>query len=158
MSKKLDKNYSIQVRFGLHTASYCHRKLGTYPLGSVRISLNPFVTKKNIDYLREALKKNIMAKLVRDKIRKIILDKGKNPIGYFSNKKELKKLLAEKLVEEAKEFNEDHIEEELADVQEVIDAIYENFGFSRESIRNIQDKKRKERGGFEKGYVLEDVQ
>ncbi len=98
-----------------------------------------------------------MAKLVRDKIRDIILEKGQNPIGYFSKKAELKYLLAEKLVEEAKEFREDNIEEELADIQEVIDAIYETFGFSKECIKKIQKKKRKERGAFKQGYVLEDV-
>ncbi len=98
-----------------------------------------------------------MGKLVRDKIRDIIIEKGQKPLGYFSSKKEFKRRLAEKLVEEANEFCEDKNEEELADVLEVVDAIYKVYGYSKDAVHDIQEKKRKARGGFNKGYILKSV-
>ena len=68
--------------------------------------------------------------------------------------------LAEKLVEEAKEFLEDRnkeklAKEELADVLEVIEAIYIAFQYTKEEVRKIQNEKRAKKGAFEQRYILE---
>ncbi len=99
-----------------------------------------------------------MKKLVRNKIKEIIEKKGQKSIGYFSNEKERRDLLAAKLVEEAEEFSKDKNEEELADLQEVIEEICKVYGFSKKKINHIQKKKKKEKGGFCMGYVLEAVE
>jgi len=54
------------------------------------------------------------------------------------------------------EFCEAENEEEMADMLEVIDAICVHKNFKRETIITIQQKKREERGGFEKWIILEE--
>jgi cysteine desulfurase family protein len=51
----LDQAFDIAVRPGLHCAPYIHRSLGTFPEGTVRVSLGPFNTEEDIDRLAEAL-------------------------------------------------------------------------------------------------------
>ena len=46
---KLDKESDIAVRVGLHCSPAAHRTLGTFPEGTVRISLGPFNTDEDID-------------------------------------------------------------------------------------------------------------
>ncbi len=53
----LDEEYGILCRVGLHCAPAAHRTLGTFPTGSVRISLGAFHQESNIEYLLEALQK-----------------------------------------------------------------------------------------------------
>lgn len=52
----LDKRYDIAVRCGLHCAPIAHRTIGTFPAGTVRISLGYFNTQEDIDYLLRALR------------------------------------------------------------------------------------------------------
>jgi len=52
---KLDKNYEIAVRPGLHCASLAHKKLGTTDIGLVRISHGCFNTIDDIDELLKAV-------------------------------------------------------------------------------------------------------
>ena len=52
---ELDTRYDIAVRVGLHCAPAAHKTLGTFPQGTVRISLGPFNTKDDIDVLCEAI-------------------------------------------------------------------------------------------------------
>lgn len=49
-AKILDKN-GIAVRSGLHCAPSAHKAIGTISLGTVRVSVATFNTKKEIDYL-----------------------------------------------------------------------------------------------------------
>ena len=45
----LDKKFDIAVRAGLHCAPLCHKILGTYPSGTVRVSLSHDSTHEDID-------------------------------------------------------------------------------------------------------------
>ena len=53
----LDTEFGIQVRAGLHCAPLIHEAIGSYPLGTVRISLGHFTTATDIDALLSALHK-----------------------------------------------------------------------------------------------------
>lgn len=51
----LDEAFGICVRPGLHCAPYLHRALGTFPDGTIRVSLGPASTEEEIDRLGGAL-------------------------------------------------------------------------------------------------------
>ncbi len=51
----LDTSFDIAVRPGLHCAPYIHRRLGTFPDGTLRFSPGPFNTDADIDAFLEAL-------------------------------------------------------------------------------------------------------
>lgn len=51
----LDNSFDIIVRSGLHCAPLIHKGLGTYPLGSVRVSPSYFTTDKEIELFLEAI-------------------------------------------------------------------------------------------------------
>ena len=48
-------SFGIAVRPGLHCAPYCHRRLGTFPDGTIRLSPGPFNTADDIDAFLDAL-------------------------------------------------------------------------------------------------------
>ena len=52
----LDQSFDIAVRPGLHCAPYIHRSLGTFPDGTVRVSVGPFNTPDELDRLADAVK------------------------------------------------------------------------------------------------------
>ena len=68
--------------------------------------------------------------------------------------------MREKLEEEVKEFlsadEKDKIEE-IADILEVLYAICDARGVSREKIEEIRAQKAQERGGFQKRIILEET-
>ena len=51
----LDEKYNIAVRGGLHCAPLCHKFLGTIITGAIRISLNHYNSKRQINKLIKAL-------------------------------------------------------------------------------------------------------
>lgn len=51
----LDDSFDIAVRPGLHCAPYCHKQIGTFPSGAVRVSPGPFNTADEVRTLLEAL-------------------------------------------------------------------------------------------------------
>ena len=53
----LDSDYNIKNRSGLHCAPLAHETLGTFPSGTVRLSLSYFNTKEEIYYTLMALNK-----------------------------------------------------------------------------------------------------
>lgn len=57
----LQNTYGITVRTGLHCAPFCHRKLGTQPFGTVRISLSIFNTHDELEQLINSLLEIIAA-------------------------------------------------------------------------------------------------
>lgn len=105
-------------------------------------------------------KKDQYPKLVRDKIPEII----KENAGVFPEQKTLSKdeefvdYLLKKLVEEATEVyhsaDQDNLEEELADVYEIIDTLLALRKTTRGEIDAIQKEKRAKRGGFEKRILM----
>lgn len=98
-----------------------------------------------------------LPKLVRDRIPEIIEDDGADPVLREAAEGEVEALLADKLVEEAEEFRDDRELEELADVLEVMKRLVEVRGGTWEELDDLRQKKKEERGGFDKGFVLEDV-
>lgn len=96
-------------------------------------------------------------KLVRDKIPEIIKRKGKEPIIHIANKKEYWQGLREKLKEEVDEFLKKLNKEELADILEIIYAICDFKEINKNNLENLRKKKVKERGGFKKKIILEEV-
>ncbi len=95
-------------------------------------------------------------KLVRDKIPEYIIKKGGIPIIHIANEAEYWQKLKEKLSEEVKEFFNSETIEEIADVQEVIDAICKYKKFNKKKLESIRVKKAKERGVFKKKIILEE--
>lgn len=99
----------------------------------------------------------IYNKLVRDKIPQVIEATGKKYDIRIADKEEHYKLLEAKLKEEVNEFLQDKNLEELADVMEVLFGLANNMGYSEEELFKKREEKKAERGGFDKGIVLEKV-
>lgn len=93
-------------------------------------------------------------KLIRDKIPEIIRNDGKECEVRILDDEEYLKELNKKLGEELNEYYESGEVEELADIAEIIYAIAEHKGVSREEFEKIRVSKREERGGFEKKVFL----
>ena len=53
----LDQAFDIKVRTGLHCAPAAHKTLGTFPLGTIRLSVGYFNTVDDIDFTLEAIEK-----------------------------------------------------------------------------------------------------
>lgn len=96
-------------------------------------------------------------KLVRDRIPEIIKSAGKQCEYRISDNREKLDLLISKLDEETQEFKEDKNLEELADLMEVLFALTKNLGFTEEELIKKREEKRGERGGFDRGIVLQNV-
>lgn len=56
LSDVLYNKYGIEIRSGLHCSPLAHRSLGTFPSGTVRISLSKLHRNSDLDYLFDALK------------------------------------------------------------------------------------------------------
>lgn len=53
----LNSEFNIKTRSGLHCSPLAHKTIGTYPTGTVRLSISLFNTKEEIDYTLNALQK-----------------------------------------------------------------------------------------------------
>src|SRR3989344_7180353 len=95
-------------------------------------------------------------KLVRDKIPKIIRQKGGKAIIHIANRKQYWEKLKEKLREEVEEFNIRPSMEDLADILEVVEAIIEFKRFSKAKLKKVKKDKKREKGGFKKRIILEE--
>jgi cysteine desulfurase family protein len=51
----LDREYGIEVRVGLHCAPEAHRTIGTFPMGTVRVSPGWFTTEEDIESFLRAM-------------------------------------------------------------------------------------------------------
>jgi len=51
----LDQSFDIAIRPGLHCSPYIHRSLGTFPDGTVRVSVGPFNAHEHMDALASAV-------------------------------------------------------------------------------------------------------
>ena len=92
---------------------------------------------------------------MRDRIPEIIRQNGGNPQVRIATGSELDRLIRLKIVEEAKELLSSGEDEEIADVLEALEALLVHRSVDRAGIEDARLKKRQERGGFEKGFVLE---
>lgn len=88
------------------------------------------------------------AKLVRDKIPRIIEASGKKPILRKLSEEEYLIELDKKLDEEVAEYQADKSLEEMADILEVLFAICEARGHTVEELMAVKETKKKARGGF----------
>jgi len=102
---------------------------------------------------------NEYPKLVRDNIPEII--KSKNKVAgtrVLESEEEYLKFLLKKIIEEAHELEHSveagNIQEELADVLELIHTIIKLKKWTVEDIVNVQKDKRKKNGGFEKRLLM----
>ena len=102
------------------------------------------------------------AKLIRDKIPDILLDKGVTAHFYQLNQEEYLNSLDNKLMEEAKEVfaaeTIQDIREELSDVLEVINAIASARGISFADIEETRLQKKAQKGGFENKIYCEFIE
>jgi len=96
-------------------------------------------------------------KLIRDRIPEIISQSGKTFSVTTLSQNDYSRALAEKLVEEAQEAylaDEAHLLDELVDVSEVIIVLLKVHGWQEADLIKAQEKRRQERGGFEKRLRL----
>lgn len=96
-------------------------------------------------------------RLVRDRIPEIINQSGERAAVDALNATEYQQALRRKLVEEAQEAamaSERDLVIELADLFEVMEALMSTSGTSWEAVRQVQAKRRVERGGFTRRLLL----
>ena len=88
-------------------------------------------------------------KLVRDRIPDLIRATGTEPRTRTADPAEYEALLRDKLTEEVAEFlASDGDPAELADILEVVYAVADALGVSRESLERLRAAKERERGAF----------
>lgn len=61
MAFRLEQEYGIATRCGLHCAPKAHQTLGTFPQGTVRFSVGPFTTFEEVDYVQGAVEELLRA-------------------------------------------------------------------------------------------------
>ena len=93
-------------------------------------------------------------KLVRDRIPDLITAQGQKPHTRILDDGEYTRALEAKLDEEVAEFHADQNAEELADILEVVYALAESIGCTREELFTCYEKKHAGRGGFQKRIFL----
>ena len=96
-------------------------------------------------------------KLVRDRIPEIIRRSGRQCATETMSEAEYQQALRAKLVEEGEEAAQAGAQKlvtELADLCEVFDALLAAYRIERQAVLAEQEKRRKERGAFEKRIRL----
>lgn len=100
----------------------------------------------------------VYGKLIRDLIPEIVVKDGKKPVTHIATDEEYRLKLFEKLREEVEEFmTSDKPEEELADILEVMHAIYELVGTTHETVEIVRHEKAQKRGRFTQRLILDVV-
>ncbi len=51
IATRLDREFGVMVRAGLHCAPAAHGRLGTHPDGSLRVGVGPFTDAHDVDRL-----------------------------------------------------------------------------------------------------------
>lgn len=97
-------------------------------------------------------------KLVRDKIPVQQIANGDKPEYWKLNDADYVKELIRKLNEEVSEFGrESNLEEEIADVEEILDCLINVTKSSRNKINSIREKKNTKAGSFKKRLYIDYV-
>tara|TARA_Y100000034_G_C6640475_1_gene279939 strand:- start:201 stop:512 length:312 start_codon:yes stop_codon:yes gene_type:complete len=97
-------------------------------------------------------------KLIRDKVPTIMSSKEKNFSTHIASEEEYKEKLKEKLLEEVNEFLERPCLEELADVQEVLNAIAYGMKITADELLREMFEKSITHGIFKDKIILEWVE
>jgi len=101
------------------------------------------------------MKKILYNKLVRNRIPELIESQFEFPEYIILDDESYERMLEEKLDEEVREYHQDKTIEELADILEVVIALCESRGFSKEELIKIYQNKHQEKGGFsDKIYLV----
>lgn len=112
----------------------------------------------SVDPIKQQSVRRRFAKLVRDRVPVRIQRQGEKVIATNLPEAELLDVLRAKMVEEAMEVlsapSADAIQEEMADVLEVLIALCRIKGSSLTELQKVAAKKRKRVGGFSKGIML----
>lgn len=93
-------------------------------------------------------------KLVRDKIPEIMQSRGERPHVIELDPARYARELDRKLAEETAEYQHDQNVEELADILEVVYAIADVKGVSRQELERVRAEKAAARGGFARRLYL----
>jgi len=96
-------------------------------------------------------------KLVRDNVPDILEKKGKRVLFSRANSSEYKLKLKEKLKEETQEYIIDGAPEDLVDVLEVVYALAEQSGLSKQKLEKLRKAKAEFKGTFDKRTILKEV-
>ena len=107
---------------------------------------------------KEGAMRKELNKLVRDRIPETIEQEGRKPHVRVLEEKEMVMHLEAKLQEEVNEYLEDKSVEELADILEVIYALCETKGVSKEELERTRAIKEIARGAFKNRIFLEYVE
>ena len=97
----------------------------------------------------------MISKLVRNNIPAIIERTGRQPVWYNASPHEMGGRLIEKIREEVSEFEESPCIEEAADIYEVFLHMINHWKLDIEIVKMVADSKRKIKGSFSEGIVLE---
>ena len=101
------------------------------------------------------MKKILYNKLVRNRIPELIESQFEFPEYIILDDESYERMLVEKLDEEVREYHQDKTIEELVDILEVVIALCESRGFSKEELIKIYQNKHQEKGGFsDKIYLV----
>jgi cysteine desulfurase family protein len=63
LAAALDRDHGICVRAGLHCAPAAHRRIGTYPEGTIRVGIGPFNGEADVDALVIAVREAIVSRM-----------------------------------------------------------------------------------------------
>ena len=103
----------------------------------------------------------IYNKLIRDRIPEIIKKDDKRAIikklSKDSFERELRKKLIEEAVEVRKADNREDLVKEIADVEEILLSLLSVKKIKRTEVVRMRNKRKKERGGFNKRIFLKEV-
>ena len=97
-------------------------------------------------------------KLVRDKIIEHQIKAGTKPFYRLLDSKDHKRELINKLIEEAREVlvvEEKNVASEIADVQQALDDLIEQYKLKKSDILAHQERKKQENGTFKKGIYID---
>jgi predicted house-cleaning noncanonical NTP pyrophosphatase (MazG superfamily) len=97
----------------------------------------------------------ILHKLVRDKVPGQLKAKGVEVKVHQADQAEFESELLEKLREEVLEFKNAKSMDQLADLLEVVDAVIQLEGWTKEQVEAVRVQRLQEKGGFNERFILE---
>ena len=101
-------------------------------------------------------------KLVRDKSAEVFSQKGISSVSRRLNPQDYQQALKAKLIEEVQEVVDAHTPqdlcEEIADAQEVLDALIQAYNLSTNEIKQIREMKKTKIGGFANGLYIDHIE